>query len=120
MTEYQDIADALKREYGHQFTANGETRYDFSKHVYVGRAGALLLKADRADASAKTLHEQLRIAVAHIRALTGALDDLVSLGATVAICGTEYDEAAANKALGGACGYPYCGGNSPECATCER
>ena len=49
MAEYQDIADALRRKYGHKFTAHGQTRYDFSRHVYVGRAMALLLKADQSD-----------------------------------------------------------------------
>ena len=61
MTEYQDIADALRREYGHKFTAHGQTRYDFTRHVYVGRAGALLLKADQAE---RLLREALATAEA--------------------------------------------------------
>ena len=61
MTEYQDIADALRRKYGHKFTAHGQTRYDFSRHVYVGRAGALLLKADQAE---RLLREALATAEA--------------------------------------------------------
>ena len=46
------------------------------------------------------LREHLQLAVDHIAALTGALDDLASLGATVAICGTKYDDTAARKVLG--------------------
>ena len=43
--------------------------------------------------------EHLRLAIDHIAALNGALEDLASLGATVAICGTKYDDAAARKVL---------------------
>lgn len=43
--------------------------------------------------------EHLRLAVDHIAALNGALEDLASLGATIAICGTKYDDAAARAVL---------------------
>ena len=43
--------------------------------------------------------EHLRLAVDHIAALNGALEDLASLGATIAICGTKYDDAAAREVL---------------------
>lgn len=49
-TEWREIADALRREYGYPYTSNGEPRLDFSKHVYVGRAGSLLLKAEKQEA----------------------------------------------------------------------
>jgi hypothetical protein len=45
------------------------------------------------------LRGQLRLAIHHIAALSGALEDLARLGATIAICGTEYDDAAARKVL---------------------
>ena len=45
------------------------------------------------------LREQLRLAIDHISALNGAIEDLVSLGATVAICGTKYDDEAARAVL---------------------
>ncbi|MFA5898094.1 MAG: hypothetical protein WC829_03155 [Hyphomicrobium sp.] len=43
--------------------------------------------------------EHLRLAIDHITALNGALEDLASLGATVALCGTKYDDAAARECL---------------------
>lgn len=43
--------------------------------------------------------EHLRLAIDHIAALNGALEDLASLGATIAICGTKYDDAAARQVL---------------------
>ena len=49
MTAFQEISDALRRRYGHKFKASGQTNYDFSRDVYVGRAIALLLKADQAE-----------------------------------------------------------------------
>lgn len=45
------------------------------------------------------LLKHLRLAVDHIGALNGALGDLASLGATVAICGVEYDDGAARAAI---------------------
>ena len=45
-SEYKEIADALKREYGHEFTTHGAVGFDFSKHPYVGRAGTLLMRAN--------------------------------------------------------------------------
>ena len=61
-TEWREIADALSREYGHPYISNGEPRRDFSRHVYVGRAGALLLKAERQEAEI----EQLRAAATEV------------------------------------------------------
>lgn len=78
MNEYQDIADALKMEYGHPYTAHGETRYDFSRHVYAGRAGALLLKAG-ADLEAGKA-EVLRLAAAH------AASDVTQWTIVAALC----------------------------------
>lgn len=43
--------------------------------------------------------EHLRLAIDHIAALNGALEDLASLGATICICGTKYDDAAAREVL---------------------
>ena len=61
---------------------------------------ALLRAAiDQEHAERLSLKQHLRLAVNHIAALNGALDDLASLGATIAICGTKYDDAAARKAL---------------------
>ena len=62
---------------------------------------AALLRAaiDQKHAERLSLKQHLRLAVNHIAALNGALDDLASLGATIAICGTKYDDAAARKAL---------------------
>ena len=45
------------------------------------------------------MRQHLQLAVDHICALNSALDDLASLGATIAICGTTYDDAAARKVL---------------------
>ena len=42
----------------------------------------------------------LGVNIDHIATLNGALEDLASLGATIAICGTKYDDAAARKVLG--------------------
>ena len=62
---------------------------------------ALLRAAiDLEHAERLSLKQHLRLAVNHIAALNGALDDLASLGATIAICGTKYDDAAARKVLG--------------------
>lgn len=56
--------------------------------------------ADEINSGDGGMRHHLRLAVEHIAALTGALEDLASLGATVAICGTKYDDAAARKVLG--------------------
>lgn len=50
--------------------------------------------------------EHLRLAVEHIAALNGALEDLASLGATIAICGTKYDDAAAREVVARAAEKP--------------
>jgi len=62
---------------------------------------AALLRAaiDQEHAERLSLKQHLRLAVNHIAVLNGALDDLASLGATIALCGTNYDDAAARKAL---------------------
>jgi hypothetical protein len=43
--ECAEIANALKSEYGEIKTHRGVEYFDYSKHVYVGRAGALLRQA---------------------------------------------------------------------------
>lgn len=55
-TEWTEVRLALRQEYGHPYTYNGVRCMDFSRHVYVGRAGALLLKAERQE---KLLREVL-------------------------------------------------------------
>ena len=50
-TEWTEVRLALRQEYGHPYTYNGVPCMDFSKHVYVGRAGALLLKAEKQAAA---------------------------------------------------------------------
>ena len=85
-TEWRQIADALKLEYGTKHA----THYSFERHVYVGRAGALLLKAERQDAAARAViqaFEQL-----------GRTSDTVGLLQTRANCETAM--AALNDALG--------------------
>ncbi len=52
-TEWTEIRLALRQEYGHPYTYNGVPCVDFSKHVYVGRACALLLKAEKQEAALK-------------------------------------------------------------------
>lgn len=54
-TEWTEIRLALRQEYGHPYTYNGVPCMDFSKHVYVGRAGALLLKAEKQEAALREL-----------------------------------------------------------------
>jgi hypothetical protein len=54
-TEWTEIRLALRREYGHPYTYNGVPCMDFSRHVYVGRAGALLLKAEKQEAALREL-----------------------------------------------------------------
>ncbi len=49
--------------------------------------------------AAPELYEALRKAVARIALLNDTLAQLASLGATVAICGAEYDDAEARAAL---------------------
>lgn len=66
--------------------------YDDMKSLLLGNARNLNLEGERA-------REHLRLAIDHIAALSGALEDLASLGATVAICGTKYDDAAARAVL---------------------
>lgn len=56
-TEWTEIRLALRQEYGHPYNYNGVPCMDFSKHVYVGRAGALLLKAERQEAAARRVVE---------------------------------------------------------------
>ena len=46
-TEWAEVRIALRKEYGRPYIYNGVPCMDFSRHVYVGRAGALLLKAER-------------------------------------------------------------------------
>lgn len=46
-SEWTEIREALAREYGHPYTYRGMHLRDFSRHPYVGRAGALLLMAER-------------------------------------------------------------------------
>jgi hypothetical protein len=66
--------------------------YEDMKRLLLGNARNLNLEGERA-------REHLRLAIDHIAALNGALEDLASLGATVAICGTKYDDDAARKVL---------------------
>jgi hypothetical protein len=66
--------------------------YDDMKSLLLGNARNLNLEGERA-------REHLRLAIDHIAALNGALEDLASLGATIAICGTKYDDAAARMVL---------------------
>lgn len=66
--------------------------YDDMKSLLLGNARNLNLEGERA-------REHLRLAIDHIAALNGALEDLASLGATIAICGTTYDDAAARAVL---------------------
>lgn len=66
--------------------------YDDMKSLLLGNARNLNLEGERA-------REHLRLAIDHIAALNGALEDLASLGATIAICGTKYDDAAARAVL---------------------
>lgn len=54
---------------------------------------------ENACQSDRAAREHLRLAIDHIAALNGALEDLASLGATIAICGTKYDDAAAREVL---------------------
>lgn len=54
-TEWAEVRLALRQEYGHPYTYNGVPCMDFSKHVYVGRAGALLLKAEKQEAALREL-----------------------------------------------------------------
>jgi len=67
--------------------------YDDMKSLLLDNARNLNLEGERA-------REHLRLAIDHIATLNGALEDLASLGATIAICGTKYDDAAARKVLG--------------------
>ena len=67
--------------------------YEDLKRCAANNARNLNLEGER-------VREHLRLAIDHIAALNGALEDLASLGATVAICGTKYDDAAARLALG--------------------
>lgn len=66
--------------------------YEDMKSLLLGNARNLHLEGERA-------REHLRLAIDHIAALNSALEDLASLGATIAICGTKYDDAAARQAL---------------------
>ena len=66
--------------------------YDDMKSLLLGNARNLNLEGERA-------REHLKLAIDHIAALNGALEDLASLGATIAICGTKYDDAAARAVL---------------------
>lgn len=66
--------------------------YDDMKSLLLGNARNLNLEGERA-------REHLRLAIDHIAALNGALEDLARLGATIAICGTKYDDAAARAVL---------------------
>ena len=66
--------------------------YEDMKRLLLGNARNLHLEGEQA-------REHLRLAIDHIAALNGALEDLASLGATIAICGTKYDDAAARKVL---------------------
>jgi hypothetical protein len=54
-TEWTEVRLALRQEYGHPYTHKGVPCMDFSKHVYVGRAGALLLKAEKQEAALREL-----------------------------------------------------------------
>ena len=57
-TEWGEIRRALRQEYGHPYTThNGTPCMDFSKHVYVGRAAALLWKAEKQEAALRDLVE---------------------------------------------------------------
>lgn len=67
--------------------------YEDMKRLLLGNARNLNLEGERA-------REHLRLAIDHIAALNGALEDLARLGATIAICGTKYDDAAARAVLG--------------------
>ena len=60
-TEWTEIRLALRKEYGHAYIYNGVQCMDFSKHVYVGRAGALLLKAERQEAAARKVIEAFEL-----------------------------------------------------------
>ena len=66
--------------------------YEDMKSLLLGNTRNLHLEGERA-------REHLRLAIDHIAALNGALEDLASLGATIAICGTKYNDAAARQAL---------------------
>ncbi len=66
--------------------------YDDMKSLLLGNARNLNLEGERA-------REHLKLAIDHIAALNGALEDLARLGATIAICGTKYDDAAARAVL---------------------
>ena len=66
--------------------------YEDMKSLLLGNARNLNLEGERA-------REHLKLAIDHIAALNGALEDLASLGATIAICGTKYDDAAARAVL---------------------
>jgi hypothetical protein len=55
--------------------------------------------ADSINSGDSGLRRHLHLAIQHIAALNGALEDLASLGATIAICGTQYDDVAARKML---------------------
>ena len=60
----------------------------------------LAAERERCATTLEATRKQLRLAVDHIATLNGALEDLARLGATVAVCGTTYDDAAALTALG--------------------
>jgi hypothetical protein len=48
-TEWEEIRMALRQEYGHPYSYRGQPLVDFSRHVYVGRACALLLMAEKQE-----------------------------------------------------------------------
>ena len=84
------LADEVRKRRAKMDQMHAE--YEDMKRLLLGNARNLNLEGERA-------REHLRLAIDHIAALNGALEDLASLGATVAICGTKYDDAAARKVL---------------------
>ena len=84
------LADEVRKQRAKMDQMHAE--YEDMKRLLLGNARNLNLEGELA-------REHLRLAIDHIAALNGALEDLASLGATVAICGTKYDDAAARKVL---------------------
>jgi len=84
------LADEVRRRRAKMDQMQAE--YEDMKSLLLGNARNLNLEGERA-------REHLRLAIDHIAALNGALEDLASLGATIAICGTKYDDAAARAVL---------------------
>lgn len=87
--DLQTVDDAIE-----EIKKSASTEASLSKEAWTwSKALENVCKSDFAA------REHLRLAIDHIAALNKALDDLASLGATVSLCGTKYDDAAAREFL---------------------